>query len=84
MLGMHVQRYLIDAPGIDALDYVTGLYVAEQSHLAAQFIRERMLGAADNHIGLHSGLLQHLYRVLGRLGLEFLGGAQIRYQRKVY
>ncbi len=42
-----------------------------------------MLRTADDNIGLHTGLLQHLDRVLRRLGLELLGSAQIWYQRKV-
>ena len=83
MFGMHIQRNLIDAPGIDALDYVAGLDVAEQSHLAAQLFIERMLCAAYNHIGLDAGLLQHLDRVLRRLCLKLLGGTQVRYQCKM-
>jgi hypothetical protein len=84
MLCVHIERNLIDAPGIDTLDNMTRLDVAEQGYLATQFIRQGMLGATDNDIGLDTGLLQHLYGVLCGLGLELLGGTQIRHKRKVY
>ena len=34
MLRVHVQRYLVDAPGVLALYHVTGLDIAEKGNLA--------------------------------------------------
>ena len=60
------------------------LDIAEQRHFLAQLRGEFVLGPADYYIRLHTVLLQFLHRMLGRLGLEFLGRAQIRNQGKMY
>ena len=83
MFLMHIERHLIDAPRINALNYMTGLDVAEQSNFSAQVIGQWMFCSAYYHIGLDTGLLQHLYGVLGGFGLEFLGCTQIRYQSQM-
>ena len=83
-LRLHIQRHLVDAPGVDALDYVAGLDVAEEGHLAADLRREFLLRAADYNVGMDSGLLQCLDGVLSGFGLEFSGRRQIRDQSEVY
>ena len=83
MLLVHVQGNLVDAPGVDALDDVAGTDIAEEGNLAAQFRRQRVLCPANDDIRPHTALLEGLHRVLGGLGLEFFGGAQIRDERQV-
>ena len=83
MLLMHVQGNLVDAPGVDALDNVAGPDVAEEGDLPAEVLGEGMLGAADDDVGLHTALLERLHGMLGRLGLQFLGGTEVGDQREV-
>ena len=80
MLFMHIERHLIDAPGIDALDDVARFDIAEQGYFAAQLRRKRMLCAANDHVGLDTTLLEGLYGVLRRLRLEFPRCTQVWYQ----
>ena len=77
MLLVHIERHLVDAPRVDALDHVAGPYVAEQRDLAPQLGRERLLRAAHDHVGLDAALLQHLDGVLCGLGFQLLGGFEI-------
>ena len=77
MLLVHVERNLINAPGIDALDDMAGADVAEQGDLALKFRRQGMLGTADDDVRFDSTLLKHLDRVLRGFGLEFLRCAQV-------
>ena len=77
---MHIERHLIDAPGIDALDDVAGFDIAEQGYFAAQLRRKRMLCAANDHVGLDTTLLEGLYGVLRGLRLEFPRCTQVWYQ----
>ena len=84
VLRVHIERYLINAPGVYALDYVSWFHIAEQRDFPADVIRERMFGAADYHVRLYASLLEHLHRVLRRLGLQLLGRIQERHQREMY
>ena len=81
---MHGQRYLIDGGDIDALDYGLGIDIAELGHLAAHGHGQVFLGAEYEDVGLDTHLLKHLYGVLRGLGLQFLGGSQIRNVSEVY
>ncbi len=54
VLLVHIQRNLIDAPGIYGLYDVTGLDIAEEGHFPAQVRSEMVLGAADYDVGLHA------------------------------
>ena len=80
---MHIQGNLVNAPGVYALDHVTGTDVAEKGDFAAKVLRKGMFRAADDDIGLHAGFLKHLDRVLGGLGLEFLGCVEVRDEGEV-
>ena len=83
VLLVHVQGDLVDAPGVDALDHVAGPDVAEEGDLPAEVLGEGVLGAADDDVGLHTALLERLHGMLGRLGLQFLGGTEVGDQREV-
>ena len=83
-LFLHLERYLIYRVSVNRLDDMTRLHVAKQGNLLAEFRREVVLGAAHDDVRLHATLLKHLHRVLGRLGLKFLGSLEIRYKGKVY
>ncbi len=57
--------------------------VGEQRDLAALVVRQRAVGAAQQHVGLDTDLAQFLDRVLGRLGLDLAGRGDVRHQREV-
>ena len=78
VLFMHIQRHLVDAPGVDALDDVTGTHIAEEGDFAPEFGTQRVLGTAHYDVRLDSAVLKGLDGVLRRLGFEFLGGTQVR------
>ena len=78
LLLFHIERHLVDGPGVYGLDDVTRLHIAEERHFAAYLRSERMLGAAYYYVRMHSRLLKGLHGMLGRLGLELLRGAQVR------
>jgi hypothetical protein len=61
-----------------------GGHVAEQGDLGALACRQRLLAAADQHIGLHSERGELAHRMLGRLGLELAGGRDERHQSHVH
>ena len=65
----HVERDLIDAPGIDGLDDVPGAYVAELGNLLAEFGCKGFLRPADYDVGMHTCGLEFLYGVLRGFGL---------------
>ena len=81
---LHQQRHFVNAFGILAFDDAFRLHIAEKSHLGANPLAERMLGTADNHIGLQALLQHRLDRMLGRFGLQLAGSGQIRHVCKVY
>ena len=57
--------------------------VAEQGDLRLDVFGEEAVGAAEQDVGLNSDAEQFFDRVLGGLGLEFLGGGDERHQRDV-
>jgi hypothetical protein len=58
-------------------------HVAEQRDLFAVFAADRLLGAADEHVGLDADLAQLADGVLRRLRFEFAGRLEIRHEREV-
>ena len=64
---------LLNAPGIYALDNMTG-FITEKRHFAAKIGGKLLFGPADNYIRMHSGLLKSLHRVLRGLGFKLFGG----------
>ena len=65
------------------LDHGLDRHVAEQGDLGAIVAGERVFGAADEDVGLNADLAQLADRVLGGLGLQFVGGLQVGHQRQV-
>ncbi len=57
--------------------------IGEQRDLPALVVRQRAVGAAQQHVGLDADLAQFLDRVLGRLGLDLAGRCDVRHQRQV-
>ena len=57
--------------------------VGEERDLPALVVRQRAVGAAQQHVGLDTDLAQLLHRVLRGLGLDLAGGGDVRHQREV-
>ncbi len=53
-------------------------HVAEEGDFLPELLRHGIVAATDDDIRLDSDGAQFLYAVLCRLGLEFLGGGEIR------
>ena len=78
------ERHLVDAELLVALfDDRLALDVAEQGDLVLVLGRDRVLGPADQDVGLDADLPQGADRVLRRLGLELAGRLQVGDQRQV-
>jgi len=63
-------RYLVDVVGVDARDDRALLDVGEQRDLAALFVGQGILAAAQQHVGLDTNAAQFLDGVLRGLGLD--------------
>ena len=61
MLFVQIERYLVDTPRIDALDYVSGLDITEERDLATEIRCKGLFGPAYDHIGFDATLLKHLH-----------------------
>ncbi|MNS95782.1 hypothetical protein D3C72_1300540 [compost metagenome] len=84
ILGLEQGRDLVD--GVDVLHGDDGAlrHVAEQGDLGTLVGRDGAIGAADQHVWLDPDGEQLFDGVLGRLGLHFAGGGQIRHQGQVH
>ena len=78
-LVLHVDRYLVDARKVFALDYAVDVYVTEACHLLQDSLFEMLLGAENQNIWLNTYALQFLHGVLGRLCLQLACCLQIRH-----
>ena len=58
--------------------------LANSAIFCADLARQRLLGAAHDHVGLDADPAQLVDRVLGRLGLQLAGVADERHQRQVH
>ncbi|MNM57342.1 hypothetical protein D3C81_685400 [compost metagenome] len=58
--------------------------VGELGDLATLRIRHRLFRAAQQHVRLDADRAQFLHRVLGRLGLQFTRGGDVRHQGEVH
>ena len=56
------------------------VHVAEQGDLGLDLLGQELLRATEKNLGLDTDLPEGLDAVLGRLGLQFPGGAKIRNQ----
>ena len=55
-------------------------HVAEQGDLVALALGQRPVAAAQQHVGLDAEAGQLAHRMLGRLGLQFARGGDVRHQ----
>src|SRR6201992_994568 len=78
------QRHLVDRGYIFGGDHRALLEIAEKGNLSLDLMRQEAVGAAQQNVGLDSDGEQFLYRVLGWLGFQFLGGADPGKQRHVH
>ena len=81
--GFQVQRHLIDALRVAALDDGRRRHVAEERDLLLRLLGEREFGPAHDRVGRDTDRPQLAHRVLRRLRLQFVGGAEVRYERQV-
>jgi len=77
-------RNLVDVVDVFRRDHRLARHVGEQRDLAALVLRQRLLGAAQQHVRPDADALQLLDRMLRRLGLDLAARAQIRHQRQVH
>ena len=77
------QRHLVDGVHVPGLDDALGLQVAEQGDLLAQVRRQGAVAAAQQDVGRDADRAQLTDRVLGRLGLELVGGGDVGHQGEV-
>ena len=75
---------LVDVVGIDGREYGAFFDVGEQRDLAALLARQRILAAAQQHVGLDTDGPQFLDGVLRRLGLDLARRGDVRDQRQVH
>ena len=83
-LGPEHQRHLVDVVHVARGDHGVDRKAREQRDLLADLARERLLGAADDHVGLDPDPAQLVDRVLGRLGLQLTRVADERHEREVH
>src|ERR1700722_4234719 len=78
------QRHLVDRSDVLGGNDRPVFKVAKQSNLALDLMGEKAIGPAQQDVRLNSDGEQFLDRVLGRLGLQFLGCADPRHQGYVH
>ena len=76
---LHQQRHVVNRFGIDGFDHRRHLYVAELRDFPADLLRQRVLGAAGDDVGLNAIFEQHPDRVLRGLGFQLPRRLQIRH-----
>ena len=76
-LLVHLEGHLIDGGHVQALYHGVGADVAELGHLLEHGGGQLVLGAQHQDVGLDAFLLEQFHAVLGGLGLEFLGSADV-------
>ncbi len=81
--GVIGDRHVVDARHVECLDHGFGAHVAEERDLAPLVLRQRPVGAAEQHVGLDADGSELLDRMLGRLGLELAGARDIGHQREM-
>ena len=74
---LHVNRHLVDAGQVLALDHTVEIHVTEACHLLQDVLLQVLLCAQDEDVGLYADALQLLHRVLCRLGLKLTRSAEV-------
>ena len=82
-LPVVVQRHGVDAGAVPRLDHRTRPHVAEQRDLALLALRNRLLAAAQQDVGLDAYGAQLAHAVLRGLGLHLAGGLDEGQERQV-
>ena len=80
---MQQHRDLVDVVRVDAGNHRALLDVGEQCDLAALLVGQRILAAAQQHVGLDTDAAQFLHAVLRGLGLDLARAADDRHQREM-
>ena len=77
-------RHIVDARRIHAVDHAFGIDIAHQGDLVLDGLIERAVGAQHKGVRGNAELAQHHHGVLGGLGLELVGGGNVRHQGNVH
>ncbi len=78
---LQFQRDLVDRVGdIEFLEHPVDRHVTEHGNLLAHLVVERFLAAANEDPRLDPDLAQLRHALLGGLGLDLAGGADVRHQ----
>ena len=83
-LRVQLDRQLVQHVHVLHRDHRALGNVGEQGDLAPLAIGQRLLAAAQQHVGLDADRTQLLDRVLGRLGLQLARGGDPRHQGEVH
>ena len=83
-LRVQPHRNLVDVVEIDGRDDRLLRHIGEGGDLATLAVRQRLLAAAQQDVGLDADRTQFLDRVLGRLGLQLAGGRDVRHQGQMH
>ena len=83
-LSMEQTRDAVDVVGVDGRDDRLLRHIGEERDLAPLLVRQQGRGAAQQDVGLDADGAQLLDRVLGRLGLDLAGGADVRHQGQMH
>ncbi len=75
---------VVDARLVDGRDHGVDRHVAEQRNLALQAVRNWLVTAADDDVGLNAARTKFGDRVLGGFGLLLARRREIRHQREVH
>ena len=78
------ERQLVDVAGVGGVDDGLGVDVAQVGDLHLEVVRQRLLAAAHDEVGLDAAAAQLGDRVLRRLGLLLAGRADERHERDVH
>src|SRR5579862_3728627 len=82
-LGRKRHRHLINISNVGCRYHARFMHVAEKRDFALQIAAQLPVAAANQNIGLNSDAEQFLHAVLRRLGFQFAGGGDKRYQREM-
>ena len=83
VLVVQAEGHLVDGGAVGACEHLVGSYVAEQGDLLAHLIRDLVIAAAYDEVGLHADGAQLLDGMLRGLGLDLMGCGDVRDQRDV-
>ena len=81
--GAEDERHLVDVVDVVGGDHAVGREAGEERDLVADLAVEAAFGAADQRVRLDPDPAQLVDRVLGRLGLQFPGVADVGHQGEV-